>query len=218
MAAGRLASPNEELANSLTHGAGLALALVATPILVVTAAATRDGWRIVAVSIYAATLVMLYAASTLYHSVRRVALKEAMQRVDHAAIYLLIAGTYTPFTLISLRGAWGWSLFGTVWGLALIGVVLKSRFGARLPALSTWIYLAMGWIIVIALRPLSQHVAPAGLRWLALGGVLYTGGVVFYVWERIRYSHAVWHLFVLGGSMAHFAAVLWYALPPQRTG
>ena len=208
-------SPSEELANSLTHGFGLALSLVAAPVLILTAIATDDPWRIVAVSIYAATLVMLYAASTLYHSVRRVEHKEMWQRVDHAAIYLLIAGTYTPFTLISLRGAWGWSLFGVVWGLAVIGVILKSSYGARLPALSTAIYLAMGWLIVIALRPLSQHVAPTGLRWLALGGALYTGGVVFYVWERIRYSHAVWHLFVLGGSISHFAAVLWYALPPQ---
>lgn len=208
-------SPSEELANSLTHGFGLALSLVAAPVLILTAIATEDPWRIVAVSIYAATLVMLYAASTLYHSVRRVEHKEKWQRVDHAAIYLLIAGTYTPFTLISLRGAWGWSLFGVVWGLAVIGVILKSSYGARLPALSTAIYLAMGWLIVIALRPLSQHVAPTGLRWLALGGALYTGGVVFYVWERIRYSHAVWHLFVLGGSISHFAAVLWYALPPQ---
>ena len=213
MAVKHTAPPGEELANSITHGFGLALSLVAAPVLIVSAVATGDVWRIVAVSIYAATLVMLYAASTLYHSVRSSELKEMCQRIDHAAIYLLIAGTYTPFTLISLRGAWGWSLFGVVWGLALVGVLLKSRFGARLPALSTWIYLAMGWIIVIALRPLAQHVAPAGLRWLALGGALYTGGVVFYVWERIRYSHAVWHLFVLGGSMAHVAAVLWYAVP-----
>ena len=213
MGRSRTNTAGEELANSLTHGFGLALSLVAAPVLIVTAIATNDAWRIVAVSIYAATLILLYAASTLYHSVRRVEHKEAWQRVDHAAIYLLIAGTYTPFTLISLRGAWGWSLFGIVWGLALVGVALKTRFGARLPALSTWLYLAMGWIIVIALRPLSQHVAPAGLRWLALGGVLYTGGVVFYVWERIRFSHAVWHLFVLGGSVAHFAAVLWYAVP-----
>ena len=213
MAVKHAAPPGEELANSITHGFGLALSLVAAPVLIVSAVATGDVWRIVAVSIYAATLVMLYAASTLYHSVRSSELKEMCQRIDHAAIYLLIAGTYTPFTLISLRGAWGWSLFGVVWGLALVGVLLKSRFGARLPALSTWIYLAMGWIIVIALRPLAQHVAPAGLRWLALGGALYTGGVVFYVWERIRYSHAVWHLFVLGGSMAHVAAVLWYAVP-----
>ena len=218
MARTREATAGEELANSLTHGLGLALSLAAAPVLVVTAVATADVWRIVAASIYAATLVLLYAASTLYHSVRQPALKEALQRVDHAAIYLLIAGTYTPFTLISLRGAWGWSIFGVVWALALIGVLLKGRFGARLPALSTWLYLAMGWIIVIALRPLSLHVAPTGLRWLAVGGALYTGGVVFYVWERVRYSHAVWHLFVLGGSMAHFAAVLWYALPARPTG
>lgn len=206
-------SAAEELANSVTHGVGLALSVVGAPVLIFSAVSTKDGWRIVAACIYAATLVILYAASTLYHSVRNVDHKELWQRVDHAAIYLLIAGTYTPFTLISLRGAWGWSLFGFVWTLALVGVLLKSRFGARLPALSTWIYLGMGWVIVIAMRPLASHVAPAGLFWLALGGALYTGGVVFYVWEKVRYSHAVWHVFVLGGSMAHFAAVLWYALP-----
>jgi channel protein (hemolysin III family) len=211
-------SPNDELANSLTHGFGLVLSLVGGPLLIVTAAATSDPWRIVAACIYAATLVLLYAASTLYHSVRTDKLKEICQRIDHSSIYLLIAGTYTPFMLISLRGAWGWSIFGVVWGLAILGVVLKSSFGAKLPTLSTWIYLAMGWLIVIALRPLSLHVAPAGMWCLALGGAFYTGGVVFYVWERVRFSHAIWHLFVLGGSAAHFAAVLWYALPPARTG
>ncbi len=218
MAANKPWTAGDELANSLTHGFGLVLALVGAPVLILTAVASRDVWRIVAVSIYAATLVMLYGASTLYHSTRSAEWKEICQRIDHAAIYLLIAGTYTPFTLISLRGAWGWSLFSVVWALAIFGVILKSAFGARLPSLSTWVYLLMGWMIVIALRPLSQHVAPAGMRWLALGGLLYTGGVVFYVWERIRFSHAVWHLFVLGGSMAHFAAVLWYALPPQHSG
>jgi hemolysin III len=175
---------------------------------------TGDPWRIVAASIYAGTLILLYAASTLYHSVRSDRWKEISQRIDHSAIYFLIAGTYTPFMLISLRGAWGWSIFGVVWGLAILGVVLKSSLGARLPALSTWVYLGMGWLIVIALRPLSLHIAPAGMLWLALGGALYTGGVVFYVWERVRFSHAIWHLFVLGGSAAHFVAVLWYALPP----
>src|SRR5258708_11139591 len=198
----RVAKASEEFANSLTHGLGFALAVIGAPILIVTAVTSGDVWRVVAVSIYAATLVLLYGASTLYHSVRTERLKEILQRIDHSAIYLLIAGTYTPFTLISLRGAWGWSLFGVVWGLAILGVVLKSTFGARLPSISTWIYLLMGWMIVIALRPLSQHVAPAGMRWLALGGAFYTGGVVFYVWERVRYSHAVWHLFVLGGSLA----------------
>ena len=211
-------SLNDELANSLTHGFGLVLSLVGGPLLIVTAAATSDPWRIVAACIYAATLVMLYAASTLYHSVRSDKAKEIFQRIDHSSIYLLIAGTYTPFMLISLRGAWGWSIFGVVWALAIVGVVLKSSFGAKLPALSTWIYLAMGWLIVIALRPLALHVAPAGMWWIALGGALYTGGVVFYVWERVRFSHAIWHLFVLGGSAAHFAAVLWYALPPAPTG
>ena len=210
------ASASDELANSLTHGVGLLLSLVGAPVLVVSAATTGDRWRVVAASIYAATLVLLYGASTLYHSVRSARLKDLCQRIDHSAIYLLIAGTYTPFTLISLRGAWGWSIFGVVWGLAILGVILKSSFGARLPALSTWLYLAMGWLIVIALRPLATHVEPAGLRWMALGGAFYTGGVVFYVWERVRYSHAIWHLFVLGGSAAHFAAVLWYALPPAH--
>ncbi len=216
MVAARAPSPGEELANSITHGVGLALSLVATPVLVAVAVATHDPWRIVAVSVFGATLILLYAASTLYHSVRGPRVKEVCQRIDHASIYLLIAGTYTPFTLISIRGAWGWSLFGVVWGMAIVGVVLKSSFGARLPMLSTALYLVMGWIIVLALRPLSMHVAPPGMHLLALGGLLYTGGVVFYVWERIRYSHAVWHLFVLAGSMSHVAAVLWYALPMRR--
>jgi hemolysin III len=207
-------SQHDELANSLTHGLGLLLSLIGAPVLIVSAATTGDPWRIVAASVYAATLILLYAASTLYHAVRGDHLKEICQRIDHAAIYLLIAGTYTPFMLVSLRGGWGWSIAGVVWGLAVLGVVLKSGFGARLPTLSTWVYLGMGWLIVIALRPLSQHVALGGLLWLALGGALYTGGVVFYVWERVRFSHAIWHLFVLGGSAAHFAAVLWYALPP----
>ncbi|MEP6732048.1 MAG: hemolysin III family protein [bacterium] len=218
MAAYAEKSPHDELANSLTHGLGLLLSLVGGPVLIVTAAATNDPWRVVAACIYAATLVILYAASTIYHSVRTDRLKEICQRIDHSAIYLLIAGTYTPFTLISLRGAWGWSIFGTVWGLAIIGVILKGSYGARLPTLSTWIYLAMGWAIVVALRPLSSHVDPVGLRWIALGGAFYTGGIVFYVWERVKFSHAIWHLFVLGGSAAHFAAVLWYALPPSPTG
>ena len=216
MSESRINTAAEELANSLTHGLGLVMSLVAAPVLIVAAAATDDPRRIVAVSIYAATLVLLYAASTIYHSVRESPLKEAMQRVDHAAIYLLIAGTYTPFMLISLRGPWGWSILCVIWALAFLGVVLKSAYGARLPALSTWLYLAMGWLIVIAIAPMRAHVAPMGMRWLALGGLLYTGGVVFYVWERIRFSHAVWHLFVLGGSLAHFFAVLWYALPAAR--
>ncbi len=212
----RTQSVGEEIANSITHGLGFLLSIVAVPVLVIAAIASRDIWRIVAGSIYATTLVLLYAASTLYHALPGARVKAVFQRLDHAAIYLLIAGTYTPFTLISLRGVWGWSLFGIVWGLAAVGVALKGTFGARLPALSTGIYLAMGWLVLLAAQPLSQHVAPAGVRWLIAGGVLYTAGIAFFIWERLRYSHAVWHLFVLGGSVAHFCAVFWYALPATR--
>jgi hemolysin III len=207
-------SSGEELANSLTHGLGVLLALVVGPILVVAALQTADTWRIVSAVIYMTTLLLLYTSSMLYHAMRKPKAKMVFQRIDHAAIYLLIAGTYTPFTLITLRGPWGWSLFGIVWALAIAGIVLKGRYGARLKALSTAVYLGMGWLMVVALRPLAMHVEPKGIMWLAAGGLCYTGGVVFYVRDdRHRYNHAVWHLFVLAGSIAHFCAVLWYALP-----
>ncbi len=210
----RVQSAGEELANSLTHGLGVVIALVFGPILVVAAAATRDAWRITAAVIYATTLLLLFTSSMLYHALRPPRAKAVFQRIDHAAIYLLIAGTYTPFTLITLRGPWGWTLFAVVWGLAIMGVTLKSTFGARLPALSTGVYLAMGWLIVVALRPLVMHVPTRGIAWLVAGGLLYTGGVVFYIRdERHRYSHAMWHLCVLAGSIAHFCAIFWYALP-----
>jgi hemolysin III len=210
----RAQSTGEELANSLTHGLGVVIALVFGPVLVLAAITTGDVWRIAAAAIYATTLLLLYTSSMLYHALRGPRAKAVFQRIDHAAIYLLIAGTYTPFTLITLRGPWGWWLFGIVWGLAVIGVALKGTFGARLSALSTGVYLAMGWLIVVALRPLVTHVATRGILWLVAGGLLYTGGVVFYVRdEKYRYSHALWHLCVLAGSMAHFCAILWYALP-----
>ena len=210
----RAQSSGEELANSLTHGLGVLIALVFGPMLVAGAIATGDMWRIIAATIYAATLLLLYTSSMLYHAVRAPRAKAVFQRIDHAAIYLLIAGTYTPFTLITLRGPWGWTLFSIVWALAIIGVALKGTFGARLPALSTGVYLAMGWLIVVALRPLVTHVATRGILWLVAGGLLYTGGVVFYVRdEKHRYSHALWHLCVLAASVAHFCAILWYALP-----
>jgi hemolysin III len=207
-------SAGEELANSLIHGAGVLVTLIGGPVLLVAAAETGDVWRIVAAAIYAATLLLLFSSSMTYHALRSPGPKAIFQRIDHAAIYLLIAGTYTPFTLITLRGPWGWTLFGVVWGLALAGVILKGAFGARLPMLSTIAYLAMGWLMVVALRPLTMHVAPRGIMWLVAGGLFYTGGVVFYVRDdRRQYNHAVWHLFVLAGSMAHFFAVLWYAVP-----
>ena len=213
----RAQSPGEELANSLTHGLGVVLALILGPALVVVAVASGDRWRIVSSAIYATTLLLLYTSSTLYHAIRASRAKEVFRRLDHAAIYLLIAGNYTPFTLVALRGPWGWTLFAIVWGLAVAGVALKGTFGARLPMLSTAVYLGMGWLAILALRPLLLHVAPRGIAWLVAGGLFYTLGVVFYVSdERRRYRHAVWHLFVLAGSMAHFCAVLWYAVPPLK--
>jgi hemolysin III len=203
----------EEIANSVTHGVGLLLSVAALAFLVVTAAATGDAWRVTAASVYGATLVLLYATSTLYHALVGRRVKAVFQRFDHAAIYLLIAGTYTPFVLGPLRGGWGWSLFGVVWGFAAVGVVLKSVFGIRLAALSTVVYIVMGWLVVIAAGPLAARVPLAGLQWLVAGGVLYTLGVLFFAWDqRVRYSHAVWHLFVLAGSAAHFCAVSRYAL------
>jgi hemolysin III len=203
-------SLGEEIANSVTHGLGLAASLAAAPVLIVVAA-RGDAWQVVGSSVFAATLVALYAASTLYHSLPLSRAKRVFRVLDHGAIYLLIAGTYTPFTLGVLRGAWGWTLFGLVWGLAAIGVVFKSVRGFRHPRLSTAVYLAMGWLVVVAIRPLFANMSVAGLLWLLAGGLAYTGGIVFYILDHKRYVHAVWHLFVLAGSTCHFVAVLLYS-------
>jgi hemolysin III len=210
-------SLGEELANSITHGFGLAASAAAAPVLIVTAAHAHDPWRVIAASVFAATLLLLYAASTLYHALpghvlRRA--KDVFRRLDHAAIYLLIAGTYTPFVLVSMRGAWGWSLFGVVWSLAAVGVTLKGVFGAgRLAVLSTAVYVGMGWLALVAVHPLLTHVAPGAILWLFAGGITYTMGVIFFALDRHRYMHAVWHLFVLAGSACHAWAILAYVLP-----
>src|SRR5256714_2991331 len=205
----------EELANSLTHGVGVLLTLVVGPVLVIMAARTGDVWRIVSAAVYATTLLLLFTSSMLYHGLRARGPKAVFQRIDHAAIYLLIAGTYTPFTLITLRGPWGWTLFGIVWGLAIAGVALKGTFGARLPALSTAVYLGMGWLAVIALRPLLLNVAPRGMLWLLAGGFFYTaGGVFFLKGDRYPYHHPGLAVFLLPGSTAHPFAPLLSALPP----
>lgn len=204
----------EEIANSITHGAGLVLSLIALPVLVIATTARGDAWRVSAACVYGVTLILLYASSTLYHALPGARLKAVLRRCDHAAIYLLIAGTYTPFLLGPLRGAWGWSLLAVIWTLAVAGVVLKSVFGVRLPHLSTVLYVAMGWLVVIAAVPLVRSLPWSGLAWLMAGGLLYTGGVAFYVLDgRMRYAHAIWHLFVLAGSVAHFCAVLGSTLP-----
>jgi hemolysin III len=203
-------SLGEEIANSVSHAVGLLAAVVVIPVLVLSAVRRGDAAGIVGASVFAATMVLLYLTSTLYHALPRNRAKRVFRVLDHGAIFLLIAGTYTPFTLGVLRGTWGWTLFGLVWGLAAAGVVLKAVGGVRYPILSTCLYLGMGWLVLIAVRPLWLRMPPSGLLWLLAGGLAYTAGVAFFAAERIRYSHFVWHLFVLAGTACHFLAVLWY--------
>jgi hemolysin III len=212
MSASRAWSIGEEVAHSVTHGIGLLASVAGLVVLLVLAAGTRDPWRIATCAVYASTLVLLYAASTLYHALSATRARSVLRVLDHSAIFLLIAGTYTPFALVSLRGPWGWTLFGIVWGLALLGVTVKAVFGTRWPILSTGLYICMGWVVLVAVKPLVAHVPPGGIAWLAAGGLAYTVGVVFYAWTRLRYSHAVWHLFVLAGSLCHYVAVLLYVV------
>jgi hemolysin III len=211
--ASRYYTLGEEIANSITHGIGAALSIAALVILVALAARQRDAWRIVAFSIYGVSLILLYLASTLYHGIQHPGAKRVFRIFDHAAIFLLIAGTYTPFLLIRMRGGWGWSLFGIVWGLAATGIVFKAVFIGRLKKLSVAVYVLMGWLIVVALKPLLTAVPKTGVVLLGIGGLLYTVGIVFYSWKSVRFSHMVWHLFVLGGSACHFFAILLYVLP-----
>ncbi|HUJ43042.1 MAG TPA: hemolysin III family protein [Opitutaceae bacterium] len=201
-------SRGEEIANSLTHGLGLALSIVGLSVLVTFAALQGDAWVVVGCTVFGASLVVLYAASTLYHALRAPRLKWWLRVLDHGAIFLLIAGTYTPFLLVSLRGPWGWSLFGVVWALAAAGIVLKFFLIGRFRVLSTLIYLFIGWLVLVAFKPLVGALPPASLMMLIAGGVAYSAGTVFYSWERLPYHHAVWHVFVLAGSVCHFFAVL----------
>lgn len=203
-----------ELANTATHAAGLALSIVGLIALVVLADARGGARAVVACSVYGATLVLLYLSSTLYHGSRRPHVRRAMQIVDHAAIYLLIAGTYTPFALVSLGGGWGWSLFGVTWGLAALGVVYEIFFCGRFKAMSIALYLGMGWISLVVVKPLMTHLPAAALAWLVAGGLAYTLGVVFYVWKSLPHHHAIWHLFVMAGSACHFFAVMFHVLAP----
>ena len=201
----------EEIANSVSHGIGLLAALIAFPILVGSAFNRGDLAGTVGASVFATTMVLLYLASTLFHALPPNRAKRVFQILDHSAIYLLIAGTYTPFTLGVLRGVWGWTLFGLVWGLAVIGTVFKTLGGVRYTTFSTWVYLAMGWLVLIAIEPVWTLVPKWGLFWLVAGGIAYTAGTVFFMAERIRYFHFVWHLFVIAGTACHFFAVLRYS-------
>lgn len=208
---GRALSLGEEIANSVTHGAGLVAFAIGLPILVATAAERGDAMQVLGCSVFATCLVLLYAASTIYHALPPSRAKRIFRVADHIAIYLVIAGSYTPFLLGVLRGPFGWTLCAVVWGLAALGILHKLLLGMRFPHLSTAFYLAMGWLAVVAIGPITNHVPSGGLAWIATGGLLYTAGVVFYAWERLRYGHMVWHLFVLAGSACHFVAVLRYA-------
>jgi len=205
-------SLGEEIANSASHGLGFLATVAAFPVLVMAAQQRGDTAGIVGASVFATTMVLLYLASTLFHALPRCRAKRVFQILDHSAIYLLIAGTYTPFTLGVLRGSWGWTLFGIVWGLAVVGTVLKALGGVRYTTLSTWMYLAMGWVVLIAAETVWTLVPGWGLFWLVAGGVAYTAGAVFFMAERIRYFHFVWHLFVVAGTACHFIAVLRYAV------
>lgn len=198
--------------NAWTHLVGALLALAGTVVLVVLAALGGDPWKIVGVSIYGATLVLLYSFSTLYHSLRGRA-KDILRKLDHQGIYLLIAGSYTPFCLVSLRGAWGWSLFGTVWGLAVLGSVQERWLKSSARMLSLVIYVVMGWVALVAVVPLIHALGPAGFAWVAAGGVFYTVGIVFYALDtRMTHAHGIWHLFVIAGSAMHYVAILRYVL------
>jgi hemolysin III len=210
-------SSTEELANALIHGLGLLAAGSGGAVLITLAALRGDAWRIVGASIFVAGLTLLYCASTLYHTARFDIAKARLKVLDHCAIYFLIASTYTPFTLVGLRGAWGWTLFGLIWGLALAGVVFKFFFTGRFRLASTLIYVAMGWLVLIAVGPLVRALHISALLWLLLGGVAYTVGTLFYMSRRLRYAHAIWHLFVLGGSVCHFVAVFLHVVPGRAS-
>ncbi len=203
----------DELVNALTHGIGVGLAIAGLVLLVVYGAVNGTAVHVVSGSIFGGTMVLLYLASTLYHSFPWPETKRIFKIIDHSSIYLLIAGTYTPFTLVTLDGAWGWTLFGIIWGLALAGVIFKTMFTGRFPRLSSLIYLGMGWLIVIAIKPLYDALSFWGLFWLFAGGLSYTFGVIFYSWKSLPFSHGIWHLFVLGGTICHFFAVFWHVIP-----
>jgi hemolysin III len=202
----------EEIANSVSHGVALAAALAGIPFLIVHAARQGDAGFIVGASVFSVTIILLYLGSTLYHALPAGKAKRVFRVIEHSAIFLLIAGTYTPFTLGVLRGAWGWSLFGVVWGLAAVGVAMKVFSKTHRPIFSTVLYLLMGWVVVVAVKPLIAVVPAAGLLWLLAGGLFYTVGVAFFATDsRLRYGHFVWHLFVMAGTACHFFAVFWYA-------
>ncbi len=203
----------EEFVNVLSHGIGFLLSVAALSLMVVFASIDGNARHIVGAAIFGASLVILYLASTLFHGVQKPEWRKRLNVFDHAAIYLLIAGTYTPFLLVTLNGVWGWSLFGIIWGLALAGIVFKIFYTGRFTAISTAVYVLMGWLIVIAIVPLVENLSTMGLVWLLVGGISYSVGAIFYMLDRLPFNHAIFHFFVLGGSVCHFFAVFLYVIP-----
>jgi hemolysin III len=206
-------SIGEEIANSVSHGVGALLAVGGLVVLTVLAALRGNVWHIVGCSVFGVSLVLVYTISTLYHGIQHPRAKAVLRALDHSAIFILIAGTYTPFALVSLHGPWGWSLFGVIWGLAVLGIILQMGVLRRGTAASVLLYVAMGWVVVVAIKPLLEAVGPGGLALLLIGGLAYTAGTGFYAWRRLPYHHALWHGFVLLGSVSHFFAVLLYVIP-----
>lgn len=203
----------EEIANSITHGIGAGLAIAGLIFLVYYSAVYGTVWHIVSCAIYGTTLVLLYTISTLYHSIPSPRFKSVMRILDHSAIFLLIAGTYTPFTLVSLRGPWGWSLLGVIWGAAILGILFQTALQKSWVSLTVALYVLMGWAIVVAVKPLLDVIPTEGFLLLLYGGLAYTLGTAFYIWKQMRFHHAIWHVFVLAGSAFHFFAVFYYVLP-----
>ena len=203
----------EEIAHSITHGLGLLLSVVACSVMVILAAQRGTVWHITGVAVFGASLIVLYAASTLYHALTHTKAKRIFKFLDYSAIYLLIAGTYTPFTLVTLRGGWGWTLFGVAWGLAIAGAVVEVVTRRRYKWVSMGFYLGMGWLIVVAIKPLLSGLDTRGLVLLGIGGICYTGGAILYALGRFKYHHAIWHVLVLGGSFCHFLAVMYSVIP-----
>jgi len=209
-------SRSEELVNAATHGLGLALSIAGLVLMVVFAALRGSAWHVVSCSIHGTTLVLLFNFSMFYHLARGPKLKQILRILDHSSIFLLIAGTYTPFTLVTIRGSWGWSLFGVIWGLCVVGIACEATIARHFRLISVPIYLGMGWLIVLAIRPLLQALPTGGSVLLVSGGLAYTVGVIFYAAEHIPFAHGIWHLFVLGGSVCHWCTVMFYVIPRKQ--
>ncbi|MBN1473118.1 MAG: hemolysin III family protein [Syntrophaceae bacterium] len=205
--------PLEEILNSITHGTGALMSLAGLVLLIVFASLYGEARHIISCTIFGVSLVLLYTASTLYHSFRKPRVKFVFRIVDHSCIYILIAGTYTPFMLVAVRGVLGWTIFGIVWGMTVLGILFKLFFIHRFKILSTLAYIAMGWIAIFAIKPIFQSLSEGAIFWLIAGGLAYTVGIIFYAWKKLPFNHAIWHLFVLAGSICHFVSVLFYVIP-----